>query len=220
MGAAALLALGLLGCQAEQSPAPRPPTLRAAIAELLRSPDLGAQLEKWRLPRASFERLVVPSYHRLYQGYLAQEPQHARRLAAALANVAGPEAKAAEVSQTRHWADDPALSPAQARTRWSQPVQAVSWRVAIGGAAIDAVWVEDGGRFYLLDGIDDAALALLAQAAPDCAKVAKRAGRPGPCSDAVWGAVDGALRDRPEVVQRSCARALVLCSSVVEPGSR
>lgn len=183
----------------------------------MRADDLQAALADWRLPPASFARVVAPTYRRLYEGYLAAQPHHTRRLALALTAAGGPSAAVAEA---RHWADDPALSLAQARTRWAQPLQAVSWRVSLGGAAIDAVWVEDGGRFYLLDGIDDAALALLAKVAPDCATAARRAGRPGPCSDAVWGAVDGALRDRPEVVQRSCARALALCARVAEPGSR
>lgn len=210
--------LAALGCQPQAQRSPQQsPALRAALEQLLRAEDLPTALAQWRLPPASFARVVAPTYRRLYEGYLTAQPQHTRRLALALAAAGGPSAAVAEA---RHWADDPALSLAQARTRWAQPLQAVSWRVSLGGTAIEAVWVEDGGRFYLLDGIDDAALALLAQKAPACAAAAKRAGRPGPCSDAVWGAVDGALRDRPEVVQRSCARALVLCDRVAEPGSR
>lgn len=198
----------------------RSPALRAAVTALLRAPEeeaLEAALATWWLPRASFARVVAPSHHRLYEGYLAEKPRHARRLALALASARTPTAA---VTEARHWAQDPALSLAQARTRWAQPLQAVSWRISVGGTAIDAVWVEDGGRFYLLEGIDDAALALVGQTSPTCAAVARRAGRPGPCSDAVWGAVDAALRDRPEALERSCARALGLCGSDAEPGSR
>ncbi len=210
--------LAAVACQPEARRSPQQsPALRAAIEELLRAADLQAALADWRLPPASFARVVAPTYHRLYEGYLAAQPLHTRRLALALAAAGGPSAA---VVEARHWANDPALSLAQARTRWAQPLQAVSWRVSLGGTAIDAVWVEDAGRFYLLDGVDDAALALLAKAAPDCAAAAAAAGRPGRCSDAVWGAVDGALRDRPEAVQRSCARVLALCDRVAAPGSR
>lgn len=219
MRRASLLLSLLVACQPEPAAGlvQRSPALRAAIHELLRAPDLEAALATWRLPRAAFARVVAPSHHRLYEGYVLEQPRHARRLARALASARTPTAA---VTEARHWAQDPVLSPAQARTRWAQPLQAVSWRISVGDTAIDAVWVEDGGRFYLLDGIDDAALALLAQSSPPCAAAARRAGRPGPCSDAVWGAVDGALHDRPQGIARSCARALVLCGGVAEPSSR
>ena len=120
-------------------------------------------------------------------------------------------ARAATVVERRHYAGDASLSLAQARTRWAQPLQSESWLVEISGHLVDTVWVQEGAQWRVLLGLDQAALAVLTAAAPACGAAALHAGAPGPCSDAVWSALDGALRGRAELVERACARAQAQC---------
>lgn len=215
MGLAMGLAVAAAACKAtppqERGPAARSPALRARVVELLAEPQLARAVQSLRLDEDGFARLVVPSYRGLYPAYARAFAAAAPALVAELQAAREAAGGAPEVRERRHYSGDATLSAAQARTRWAQPVQSESWLVELDGKLVDTVWVRDGAQWRSLLGTDRAALDVLAAAAPTCAAAAERAGAPGPCSDAVWAALDGALRGKPEVVARSCERAQALC---------
>lgn len=215
------LALGLAACgdrraPEQTAPASAPPaaapSLESAVAALLASSDLAAAVDELKLPPAGFDAVLVPSYHRLFAAYLAKYNDEADALVPELARLrAAAKEGGPAIAVRRHYAGDPEISLAQGRVRWAQPVQSESWRVSIGDAPLDAVWVSYAGRWYLLLGLDEAALSALAAMAPQCAAAARLAGAPGPCSDAAWMAIDGALREDADRVARACDRAAHLC---------
>ncbi|MBK7536576.1 MAG: hypothetical protein IPI49_14630 [Myxococcales bacterium] len=194
----------------DHAPATKAPALRAAVTALLDEPTLERAVASLRVSEAGFARAVVPSYRGLYAAYTRAFAAAAPGLAAELgaARARGP---VATVVERRHYAGDASLSLAQARTRWAQPLQSESWLVEISGHLVDTVWVQEGAQWRILLGLDEAALAVLTAAAPACGAAALHAGAPGPCSDAVWSALDGALRGRAELVERACARAQAQC---------
>lgn len=227
-GVVAIAALSL-GCRdpgtAEQ-PAPgeaRPaaaPSLESEVARLLAAPDLPAALHGLKLPPDGFDAMLVPPYRSLFSSYAAKFNDEAAALAVELRRLTA-SSPAPAIKVRRHYAGDPALPLAQGRVRWAQPVQSESWVVALGEAQLDAVWVSHRGRWYLLLGLDEAALSALAAIDPSCARAARLAGAPGPCSDAAWMAIDGALRDDADRVTRACDRAAHLCIAAPSaPSSR
>lgn len=227
---AGTLALALAACgdrlAAEQA-APRDqrpaaaPSLESAVAQLLAAPDLAAAVNDLKLLPASFDAVLAPPYRRLFASYLAKYNDEADALVAELQRRPAAEGHAPAVKVRRHYAGDPALSPSLARLRWAQPVQAESWVVGFGEPPLETVWVSHRGRWYLLLGLDEAALSALAAIDPSCARAARLAGAPGPCSDAAWMAIDGALRDDADRVARACDRAAHLCIAAPSaPSSR
>lgn len=187
------------------------PSLESAVAQLLAAPDLAAAVADLQLRPASFDAVLAPPYRRLFAAYLAKYNDEADALVAELQRQRASDAGTPAIAVRRHYAGDPAISLAQGRVRWAQPVQAESWVVSIDGAPLDAVWVSHRGRWHLLLGLDEAALSALAAINPSCARAARLAGAPGPCSDAAWMAIDGALRDDADRVARACDRAAHLC---------
>lgn len=230
-GAARLLTCALVAaCSSRATPeqaAPgdaRPggaPSLESAVAALLSAADLDLAVNELKLPPESFDAVVVPPYRRLFTPYLAKYNGEADALVAELQRQRASDAGTPAIAVRRHYAGDPAISLAQGRVRWAQPVQAESWVVSIDGAPLDAVWVSHRGRWHLLLGLDEAALSALAAINPSCARAARLAGAPGPCSDAAWMAIDGALRDDADRVARACDRAAHLCIAAPSaPSSR
>lgn len=184
------------------------PSLESAVAGLLASADLPAAVAELQLDAASFPAVLVPPYERLYPAYAAAFTAAAPAFLAELRRHT--TAKDPVITVRRHYAGDAAISLALGRVRWAQPVQSESWLVSLGGALVDTAWVSHRGRWYILLGLDEAALAALA-AQPACAAAARLAGRPGACSDAVWMALDGALRGEADRTARACDRAVHLC---------
>lgn len=209
--------------RADRRPAREAPALRAFVAALAMRPDLERAVTELALDEAGFARAVVPSYRGLFAAYARHSGLAARALAAELADARAatpPDARGAtppgaapptmSVRERRHYSGDPTLSPAQARTRWAQPVQSESWLVEVNGHLLDTVWVSDRGRWRSLHGLSEAALAQLE--VRECAAAVATAGAPGPCSDAAWGALDATLRGASEAAARACARAQVVCT--------
>ena len=223
---AALLLAGA-ACRASKEPgaatgdaAPHAPSLESAVASLLASPDLPAAVVALQLDPATFAAVLVPPFESLHTAYAAAFTAAAPALTAELrrlapANAAGSAAPVLPaITVRRHYAGDVAISLAQGRVRWAQPVQSESWLVSLGGTLVDTVWVSHRGRWFVLLGLDEAMRAALASRTsptPDCAAAALLAGRPGACSDAIWMALDGALRGQDDRVARACDRAVHLC---------
>ncbi len=219
-----LLCASLLACRsaeqrtsiADDDPPPAAPSLETFTAELLAlpSPALERKLTALQLDAQTFGEVIAAPYDRLYSAYAARfsaaVPAFAAELRAFSAPAPAPTAAPA-LTVRRHYADDTALSLSQRRLRWALPVQAESWVVARGEVTLDAVWLTRRGRWFLLLGLDEAARAALAAAAPDCAALAVAAGRAGVCSDAIWVAQDAALRDDAERLIRACQRAVHFC---------
>jgi len=209
--------------------APHAPSLESAVATLLASPDLAAAVTALQLDPAAFAAVLVPPFESLHTAYAAAFTAAAPALTAELrrlapAKAAGSAGSAAPalpaITVRRHYAGDVAISLAQGRVRWAQPVQSESWLVRLGGTLVDTVWVSHRGRWFVLLGLDEAMRAALASrtprtsltsGTPDCAAAALLAGRPGACSDAIWMALDGALRGQDDRVSRACDRAVHLC---------
>jgi hypothetical protein len=224
-----LLLLVAAACRPSQEPsgaapgsgtgdaAPHAPSLESAVATLLAAPELPAAVAELQLDPAAFAAVLVPPFEHLHTSYAAAFTAAApaftaelRRLAAA--NGAG--SAAPSITVRRHYAGDAAISLAQGRVRWAQPVQSESWLVSLGDTLVDTVWVSHRGRWFVLLGLDEAMRAALASrtsGAPDCAAAALLAGRPGACSDAIWMALDGALRGQDDRIARACDRAIHLC---------
>lgn len=219
----ALLLLAPVACRASreggsaEDAAPHAPSLESAVATLLASPELPAAVAELQLDPAAFTAVLVPPFEHLHTAYAAAFSAAAPAFTAELrrlaeASRATPAAPA--ISVRRHYAGDATLSLAQGRVRWAQPVQSESWLVSLGGSLVDTVWVSHRGRWFVLLGLDEAMRAALASrtpAAPGCATAASLAGRPGACSDAIWMALDGALRGQDDRVARACDRAVHLC---------
>jgi hypothetical protein len=215
MNRALLLCLLLIACR-DSPPASAPPpspgaaSLSRAVAALLATADLDRAVATMALDRDAFARVLVAPYRRLHAAYAGHFATEAPSFAAELQALA-PRGSSPKIRIRRHYAGDATLSLPQGRVRWALPVQAESWLVELDGKVIDTVWVRDHDRWYLLLGLDEAALEVLAAAAPACASVARRAGAVGVCNDAVWVALDAALRDEPERLARACDRASHFC---------
>lgn len=217
--ALALAALSLAGCRDRQpagapaaDPDPRSrtaPGLPAAVTALLASRGREAAVAELALDPSAFAAVLASPYDRLHAAYAARFAAAAPAFAAALGRLAeaGPAGAAPVITVRRHYGGDDALSLAQARLRWALPVQASSWVVTVDGAPVDTVWVNHRGRWSILLGLDEASRAPLAALAPACDAAVALAGRPGPCSDAAWAALDGALRGNANRVTSACARA-------------
>jgi hypothetical protein len=225
LGLGGALAAALVACRASDKPRdaglPAAPSLETFAAGLLATsgPELEQKLAALVLDPTSFDQVITTPYDRLYAAYAAHFPAASADFAAELRRLStfstgsddGAGGARPPLTARRHYADDPALSLEQARLRWALPVQAESWVLSFGAHTLDAVWVTRGGRWFLLLGLDEAARAALAAAAPSCADHAPKAGRAGGCSDAVWMAQDAALRAEPERLARACDRAAHFC---------
>ena len=144
------------------------------------------EISSWLLDRASFDRLIVVPFRAAYDGYVAHFADHIAQLGASI----GPSP-----SVRRHFAGDKALSPSQARLRWTVPVMYPSYVVD----GIDTVFVRIDGHWRVLAGLDDAVLDRARALDPSCA-----ARLAGAVTDLTWMIADAALRADPQQFARAC----------------
>lgn len=204
----AACALGACG-RDDRAPA-KPRELADELYALAGTPEATrvATVRAWRLDRAAWDAVVVAPYRELYADY-------ARAFDAAVPALVTQLATKRPILARAHFAEDPRLTRAQAITRWALPTLASARVVELGGAppvAIDAVFVEAGGRWRAIVGLDAIVHARIAAHDPACADVLTRIEHRGPCIEAVWAVADAALRGDRARVPRTCTRALGLCA--------
>jgi hypothetical protein len=210
--AAAVLATGLAvaGCR-PPGPAPRPGSPEALVAYLQGVIGADAATREreaagWLLGPARWDATLVPLYQPLYAEY-------GRAFAAELPALVDRLARPGAVTARRHFAGDPGLTPAEARTRWALPVLFPSLVAEAGGAPIDAVFVADGPAWRALVGLDQVVLARVTALDPVCAAHLALAGPPGHCTDIGAEIVATALRTGPadDRLAHVCRLAETLC---------
>ena len=198
----AVLAMFLVACQRD---APAPTTLAEYLTRLAGAGEdtRSAAVESWKIDEAAWQHLTTDPYRGAYADY-------AQQFATATPALVERLAHAGTITTRAHFADDPKLTLGQARARWAQPVQAPSQIADLDGAPIDAVFVNDGGHWRVIVGIDAVIKNRTAALAPGCAKLFD-ALTPGPCTDAAWGIAEAALRGDRSRLSRACAQATNLC---------
>lgn len=226
---AALLLLVACGTQAPEGA----PERLAAYLHAVAARDPAARREivdGWRLDRAAWDRAVSPLYRSLYDDYVAAFAVEAPAIAAQLRD--------APVTARKHFAGDPRLTGGEARVRWALPVLAPTLVAELGGAPIDAVFVDepgyagrgsaaewqrgvvdDRGQWRALIGLDRALRARIAAYRPDCAERITHAGPTGRCMEAGAAVADAALRitgshSSPEL-DHVCRLAEALCGTAL-----
>lgn len=147
------------------------------------------EIATWHLDRPSFDRIVVLPFRDAYDGYTAHFAEHVGELATSLP---------AQPAVRRHFAGDKALSPSQARLRWTLPVMYPSYVVD----GIDTVFVRIDDHWRVLAGLDDAMLDRARALDPSCA-----ARLAGPVTDFTWMIADAAMRADPARFARACQLA-------------
>lgn len=188
MGTAAAIALLVVCASCEKQPQAQPPEAR--LAAFLQSDPKIIPLD-----RASFDRIVVEPFRRLYDDYVA-------RFAAA-----PPASSPSPFAVRRQFAGDPALTRSEARLRWALPVMYPAYVVT----TLDTVFVEVDGHWHALSGLDDALLERVRMLDAACAFRLELAGPPGPCSDVGWVVADAALRGDKARLDHACALAATAC---------
>jgi hypothetical protein len=111
-----------------------------------------------------------------------------------------------------HFADDPKLTRGQARTRWALPVMAKASVVMIADAPVDAVFIEDGGRWRAIVGLDRVVTAHVERLDPACAARIDGASSLR-CRNVAWQVADAALRNERERFAHACSLAVTLCGT-------
>lgn len=155
------------------------------------------EVQSWQLDEAAWNRTVAEAYRPLFAEYQRAFAAEAQAITALPARV----------HARRHWAGDPKLSREQARLRWALPVLAPS----LVADPIDTVFVDDGGHWRALLGLDSALLGRVARTDPRCAEALTFAGPRGRCSDVGAAIADAALRTQPDRMAHLCRLAETLC---------
>jgi len=175
----------------------KPHDLAGQLESDARASDRLAAVSGWRLPRTTWDRVVVPPFRGLYDDYVAELPAHVPQLAA---HLAPPFAIRA------HFAGDPRLTLDEAVTRWIVPTLFPS-QVVDG---LDAVFVQEDERYYALVGM---AKVIARKLEPTCRPLLARVGPPGPCGDAMWQLVVDSLRGNRGAAEHACSLATALCGT-------
>jgi hypothetical protein len=155
----------------------------------------GADVERaatWKLPRATWDRVVVAPFTGLYDEYAAAFD----RALPTLVHPAGPPRP--------HFAGDPELTLDEAVTRWIVPTLFPS-QVATG---IDAVFFDDDGHWRAIVGM---AAVLARHVDAPCTALVARVGPPGRCTEVAWQLVVDSLRGDREAARHTCQLATTLC---------
>jgi hypothetical protein len=166
-------------------------------------------VDEWRLTRAEWERVVVPPYAKLYDHYVRAFAGAAPTLRAQLANKH-------PIVTRAHVAGDPVSTRDQAITRWALPTLAPTRVAELAGkpaTAIDAVFVEVGGRWKAIVGLAPIVRAQIFELDPTCAPAIDQldpAG--GRCIEAAWAVADAALREDRLRLSHLCGLARDLCA--------
>jgi hypothetical protein len=192
----ALLALALVGaCKAEP----------AGIADALHEP-----VAQWKLSRAEWDRTVVDPYRSRYTEYVRAFDAAAPALEAQVQQWrARPNAP---FGQAAHYAGDPALTRGQARARWALPVQYPAKVVTLGIAPLDAVFVNEGGSWRAIVGIDTIVLDATRARDEPCSHYLDALGSKS-CQEVGWEIAEAALRSDPARLAHACSLAATQCAS-------
>ncbi|MGE5182757.1 MAG: hypothetical protein ACM31C_11870 [Acidobacteriota bacterium] len=162
------------------------------------------EVASWQLGEQAWNRTVVEPFRGLYTDY-------ARGFDAATAPLAAQLAARGTITARRHFADDPRLTLAQGRLRWTVPVMYPSAVAELAGAPIDTVFVFDGDRWRALAGVDALVLARARALDAGCGELLARAGRDDRCSQVGWVIADAALRGERARFDHACTLAVGLC---------
>lgn len=196
-------ALILAACS---KPAPHAAPELAQYLNDLSGTDARATIATWKLTRAEWDRVTVEPYRGLYEEYA--RAFDADKLAAQLARKHSVLARA-------HFAGDTTATHGQAMTRWALPTLAPSRVAELAGRPpepIDAVFVDVGGRWKAIVGIDAIVRRHVAALDPACAEALTRidpAG--GRCIETAWAVADAALREDRARFTHACGLAANLC---------
>jgi hypothetical protein len=161
-------------------------------------------MKAWRLDEPAWRRITVDPYRDLYAEYV-------RELDAAIPKLVM-WGGAGRFEARDHFADDPKLTLGQARTRWALPVLAKAKVATIGGLPLDAVFVEDGGRWRAIVGLDHVVTAHVTRFDAACARRID-GDNSQRCRAVAWQVADAALRTDPARVTRACSLAATLCGT-------
>ncbi len=188
----------------ERSPPPRTLADTLRTASTLDAATCRHEVASWRLDEAAWRRIVVESYRPLYADYAAAFVAAEPELVTALAG--------AKLVATRpHFAGDPALTPAQARTRWALPVAFASEVATLDGKPLDVVFLRDGDHWRAIAGLDRVIRARVASLDPTCAGVLDLLAPPPRCRDIGWEIAEAALRTDRGRFAHACTLATSLC---------
>ncbi len=202
-----ILLLAVASCSRAPAPAPGTPEDLAAYLRTVAGADAatrGRQVTAWQLDERDWNRTVVEPFRGLYADY-------ARDFDAAAAPLAAQLATRGEITARRHFADDPRLTLAQGRLRWTVPVMYPSAVAELAGAPLDTVFVYDGHGWCALAGVDALVLARVGALDARCGELLAHAGRDDRCSQVGWVIADAALRGDRARFDHACALAAGLC---------
>jgi hypothetical protein len=198
-----------LGCHGSDRPpdAPGPEGLVAFLTNLAGTDAATrrAAVADWELDRAAFDRVVVPTWRKLWDDYHA-------RFAAESPGLVGRLSRAGAITARKHFAGDPKLSPAQARVRLALPVLYPSVVAEIDGAPIDTVFVYDHG-WHALAGLDTSVRSYVSHLDHHCGALLDAAGPVNRCTELAAAIIDAALRTDREELGHMCALAASVCGN-------
>lgn len=199
-----LVAIALVACSKPAAPAPE---LAQYLYELTGT-DASRAVAGWQLSREEWNATVVEPYRGIYDDY-------ARAFAAARGPLVAQLAHEHSTLTRAHFAGDMTSTHGQAMTRWALPTLAPSRVAELAGRPpepIDAVFVDIGGRWKAIVGIDRIVRARVAALDAACADAIDRitpAG--GRCIETAWAVADAALREDRARFAHACGLAANLC---------
>jgi hypothetical protein len=201
-----LVGVALLGCG---SPAPKTaPELAQYLNDLSGSDARWSAVLTWKLTRDEWNATVVEPYRGVYDEYARWFEEARDMLVSQLVKKHSMLARA-------HFAGDTTATDGQAMTRWALPTLAPSRVAELAGrppAPIDAVFVDIGGRWKAIVGIDQIVKHRVAILDEACAEAISRidpAG--GRCIETAWAVADAALRADRARFAHACGLAANLC---------
>jgi len=203
------LALSHAACGGERAPV-KPRELADELYALAGTPE-DARLRAvrgWKLDRRAWDAVIVEPYRALY-------PDYAAAFDAAVPVLVTQLAVKRPILARAHFAGDPKLTRAQAITRWALPTLAPARVAELGGTppvALDVVFVDAGGGWRAIVGLDAIVHARIAAVDPACADLLTLIDpRGGRCIEAAWAVADAALRREAASLTRTCTLAASLC---------
>lgn len=192
-----------------RAPAPtQAPELAQYLNDLSGADTRWSAVIGWKLTRAEWNATVVPPYRDVYDEYARWFEESRDMLVSQLAT------KHSMLSRA-HFAGDTTATHGQAMTRWALPTLAPSRVAELAGRPpqpIDAVFVDVGGRWKAIVGVDQIVKQHVAARDPACAEAIGRidpAG--GRCIETAWAVADAALRADQARFAHACGLAANLC---------
>lgn len=161
----------------------------------------------WELERASFARIVVPTYRQLWDDYHARFAAESIRLVGDLARPA----KTGAITARKHYAGDTRLSPSQARLRLALPVLYPSVVAEIDGVPVDTVFVHDGHGWRALAGLDTSVRLFVSHLDHHCGELLDDAGPINRCTELAAAIIDAALKADHAQLAHMCQLATTAC---------